>query len=119
MRLNPLTVRKLKRFREIRRGYYSAVLLVALTGLSLFAELMVSDRAIIVSYQGEWTFPTYAGVKLGAEYGRNYIWKWHTWLPFYILAGFFKVLGESAFTARLPFALFLLLVFFWSAFGLT
>ena len=67
--LNPLTARKLKRFREIRRGYYSAVLLVALTGLSLFAELMVNDRAIIVSYEGEWFFPTYSDVKLGATFG--------------------------------------------------
>lgn len=69
MPLNPLTVRKLKRFREIRRGYYSAILLTVLTGLSLFAELLVDDKAIIVSYQGQWSFPTYADVKLGAEYG--------------------------------------------------
>ena len=69
LRLNPLTVRKLKRFREIRRGYYSAILLVVLTGLSLFAELMVNDRAIVVSYGGEWFFPTYADVKLGATFG--------------------------------------------------
>ena len=48
----------------------------------------------------------YFSQELGAEYGRNYIWKWHTWLPFYLLAGFFKVFGESNFTARLPFALF-------------
>jgi microcin C transport system permease protein len=68
-RLNPLTVRKLKRFKEIRRGYYSAILLVVLTGLSLFAELMVNDRAIIVSYEGQWFFPTYADVKLGATFG--------------------------------------------------
>ena len=68
-RLNPLTVRKLKRFREIRRGYYSTVLLVLLTGTSLFAELMVSDKAIVVSYEGQWFFPTYADVKLGAEFG--------------------------------------------------
>lgn len=42
----------------------------------------------------------------GAEYGENYIWKWHTWLPFYIVAGFFKLFGISTFTARLPFAFF-------------
>ncbi len=69
LRLNPLTVRKLKRFREIRRGYYSTILLVVLTGTSLFAELMVSDKAIIVSYEGQWSFATYADVKLGAEFG--------------------------------------------------
>ena len=28
MRLNPLTARKLRRFREIKRGYYSFVILV-------------------------------------------------------------------------------------------
>lgn len=44
--------------------------------------------------------------ELKAEYGENYIWKWHTWLPFYVLAGFFKVFGVNTFTARLPFALF-------------
>lgn len=42
----------------------------------------------------------------GAEYGSGYVWKWHTWLPFYVLAGFFGVFGFSTFVARLPFALF-------------
>jgi microcin C transport system permease protein len=69
MAMNPLTVRKLKRFKEIRRGYYSAVLLVGLTFASLFAELLVNDRAIIVSYQGTWYFPTYADVEVGSNYG--------------------------------------------------
>ena len=38
--------------------------------------------------------------------GNNYIWRYHTWLPFYILAAFFKLFGISTFIARLPFALF-------------
>jgi 4-amino-4-deoxy-L-arabinose transferase-like glycosyltransferase len=42
----------------------------------------------------------------GAEYGKNYIWRWHTWLPFYVLAGFYKVFGVSTFVSRLPFVLF-------------
>jgi hypothetical protein len=42
----------------------------------------------------------------GAEYGDNYIWRWHTWLPFYVLAGFYKIFGVSTFVSRLPFALF-------------
>ncbi len=69
MRLNPLTVRKLRRFRALKRGYYSFWLLVGLTALSLLAELLVNDRAIAVRYDGEWSFPTYAAVKLGAEFG--------------------------------------------------
>jgi 4-amino-4-deoxy-L-arabinose transferase-like glycosyltransferase len=42
----------------------------------------------------------------GAEYGKDYIWKWHPWFQFYVLAVFFKLFGFSAFVARLPFALF-------------
>lgn len=54
--------------------------------------------------------------ELGAEYGEDYTYKWHTWLPFYILAATFKAFGSTTFTARLPFALFglasLLLTYF-------
>jgi len=44
--------------------------------------------------------------ELEAEYGEDYIWKWHPWLSFYVLAAFFKVFGIGTFVARLPFALF-------------
>jgi 4-amino-4-deoxy-L-arabinose transferase-like glycosyltransferase len=44
--------------------------------------------------------------ELGAEYGAGYIWKWHTWLPFYLVAFSFKIFGVGTFAARLPFALF-------------
>ena len=43
--------------------------------------------------------------EIGAEYGENFIWKWHTWLPFYFVAGFFHLFGINEFSARLPFAL--------------
>ena len=43
---------------------------------------------------------------LGGEYGADYVWKWHTWFPFYIVAASFKIFGETTFSARLPFALF-------------
>jgi microcin C transport system permease protein len=69
MRLNPLTLRKLRRFRSLKRGWYSFWLLVGLTGLSLFAELLVNDTAVAVRYQGEWSFPTYTAKRLGAEFG--------------------------------------------------
>lgn len=42
----------------------------------------------------------------GQDYGRNKVWLWHPWLSFYVLAGFFALLGKSTFVARLPFALF-------------
>lgn len=69
MELNPLTAKKLRRFKEIRRGYISFIVLVSLTILSLFAELFINNRALVVKYDGTLHFPTYAGVKLGATFG--------------------------------------------------
>jgi microcin C transport system permease protein len=66
---NPLTLRKLRRFREIRRGYWSFVVLMTLVLLSLGAELLINSKALAVRYQGRWHFPTYTAVKLGSDYG--------------------------------------------------
>jgi len=41
----------------------------------------------------------------GREYGPNHLWKWHTWLSFYLTALSFLTLGETTTAARLPFAL--------------
>ena len=43
--------------------------------------------------------------ELGAEFGPDGVWRWHTWLSFYAVAASFAVLGQTAFAARLPFAL--------------
>jgi hypothetical protein len=43
--------------------------------------------------------------ELGAEYGPDGVWRWHTWLSFYAVAASFAVLGQTTFAARLPFAL--------------
>lgn len=44
--------------------------------------------------------------ELGKEYAEGYVWRWQTWLSFYVTAASFLLFGESSFTARLPFALF-------------
>lgn len=72
MRLNPLTAKKLKRFRSIKRGYYSFLLLSALIVISLFGELLVNNRAVLVRYDGHWFFPTYTAVKPGTAFGLDY-----------------------------------------------
>jgi 4-amino-4-deoxy-L-arabinose transferase-like glycosyltransferase len=41
----------------------------------------------------------------GAEYADDHLWRWHTWLSFYTVAGSFALLGETTAAARLPFAL--------------
>lgn len=39
------------------------------------------------------------------RWGDRSIYRWHTWLSFYLVAGSFSIFGISAFSARLPFAL--------------
>ena len=59
-KLNPLTARKLKRFRSIGRGYWSFLMLAGALLVSLFGELLVNDQALVVRYDGKWFFPAFA-----------------------------------------------------------
>jgi len=72
MKLNPLTQKKIKRFRSIKRGYYSFLIIMAMILLSFGAELLVSNRALIVHYQGQYYFPTYGYQLAGKIFGLDY-----------------------------------------------
>ena len=41
-----------------------------------------------------------------SSYGKNYVWILDPWLPHYLVAASFKMLGINTFAARFPFALF-------------
>jgi microcin C transport system permease protein len=72
LRLHPQTARKLQRFRRIRRGFVSFLVLCVMATLALLAELLVSHRALIVRYDGEWFFPSYGAIHTGREFGFEY-----------------------------------------------
>ena len=55
---SPLQLR-LRRFRRLKRGYYSFVLLGGAYALSFFLPLLMSNRALIVRYQGKTYFPAF------------------------------------------------------------
>jgi microcin C transport system permease protein len=69
LKLNPLTVRKLNRFRAIKRGYYSLLIIVGMLLVSGVLELLVNNRALVVRHDGEWHFPTYSKVRVGSDFG--------------------------------------------------
>jgi microcin C transport system permease protein len=75
LRLNPLTLKKLRRFRSIRRGYWSLMILVALLLFSAVAELFVHSRALVVRYEGDLYFPTYGAMIPGTEFGLPYAYE--------------------------------------------
>ncbi len=70
--LNPQTVKQLTRFRSIKRGYYSAVLLLVLLILCAIGELLINSRALIVKYEGHYYFPTYSAFLPGTTFGQKY-----------------------------------------------
>lgn len=71
-RLNPLTAKKWRRFRSLKRGWWSFVILLALFTLSLFAELLANRRPLMVRFEGRSYFPTYGAFHSGREFGLDY-----------------------------------------------
>jgi len=41
----------------------------------------------------------------GADFNEDFVWTWHPWAQAYLVALSFSLLGESNFSARLPFAI--------------
>lgn len=56
---NPLTLRKLERFRSIGRGYFAFRVLMVLLALAMLDQVLVGKRALAVRYDGEWHFPAF------------------------------------------------------------
>lgn len=73
--LNPQTVKRLKRFRDIKRGYYSFLFLVGLLVLVSVGELLVNSRALVVSYEDTLYFPTYGDFHPGTDFGLDYAYE--------------------------------------------
>jgi microcin C transport system permease protein len=72
MRINPLTLKKFRRFKSIKRGYYSFLLFVLLLLIAVFAELLINNRALLV-YDGETLhFPIYGDIIPGNRFGLEY-----------------------------------------------
>src|SRR5215471_4192246 len=59
IKLDPITRRRFARFRQIKRGYYSFVILMVAIALSIIAPFLAESRALFVSYNGRWYFPTF------------------------------------------------------------
>ncbi len=70
--LDPLTTEQFRRFRSIKRGYYSFILFVILLLFALTAELFVSNRALLVKHDGRFYFPTYGDILPGSVFGFDY-----------------------------------------------
>lgn len=71
IKVSPLTQKKIRHFKEIKRGYWSFVILSIMLILSLFAELLINSKALMVKYDGSYYFPVVSDVRLGSEFGQD------------------------------------------------
>jgi microcin C transport system permease protein len=65
----PLAVKQFRRFKAIRRGYLSFLLLLGLVGVAALDDFVVGKRALIVSYEGKLYFPFMTGVLPATTFG--------------------------------------------------
>ena len=49
--------KRLQKFRRLKRGYYSFLLIVFAYVLSFFLPVLINDKALLVHYKGQWYFP--------------------------------------------------------------
>jgi len=69
---NPVTLRKIQRFKSIKRGYYSFLILLFLAGVAALDQLIVGKEALAVKYQGKWTFPAFTQkLEKNSDFGIN------------------------------------------------
>ncbi len=70
LRLPPEHRRKLQRFRSIRRGWWSLIILTALLVFAALDQCVVGKRALAVEYEGRWFFPAFSRAVLpGSTFG--------------------------------------------------
>ena len=61
-----------QRFKRLKRGYYSLLLLSLLIIISSGAELFFNSKALVVNYQGNLYFPVFSNAIEGKTFGLNY-----------------------------------------------
>lgn len=69
--------RRLRKFRTLKRGYYSFLILTIATFVSLFNPLLINSRALMVSYDGQWYFPAFSGHYEAQDFGQRRIGEAH------------------------------------------
>ena len=71
----PLSVlqRRWKKFKTLKRGWYSFQILVFLYLSSFLLPFLVSSDAICARYQGEWHFPVFGGYHQARDFGQDQV----------------------------------------------
>jgi len=62
--LSPLFIKRIKKFKSFKRGYYSLLIIGIAYLLSFFAEFVINDKALLVKFDGKKFITLYSDVSL-------------------------------------------------------
>ncbi|WP_018969056.1 ABC transporter permease subunit [Rubritalea marina] len=66
----PLTQRRWERFRSVRRGYWSLIVLLGIMLIAGLDQAVVGKRPLVAQYEGAWSFPAFERrIYTGADFG--------------------------------------------------
>ena len=73
VKLNNISVleKRWNKFKTLKRGYYSLLVLTFLYITSFFLPLLINNRALIVKYDGEYFFPIFSGYIPGERFNQD------------------------------------------------
>ena len=56
----PITLRRIERFKSIKRGYYSLIVILVLAAVASLDHILVGNEALVVQRDGEWHWPAFS-----------------------------------------------------------
>ena len=59
---NSILAKRLRKFKSIKRAYYSLIILISLYIISLFSPLLFNSKAILVKYNGDYYSPLFTDI---------------------------------------------------------
>ncbi|MDF1837453.1 MAG: ABC transporter permease subunit [Planctomycetota bacterium] len=65
--------RRWRKFRTLKRGWYSLIILIVMYCLSLLSPFLINNRALVVKYEGEYYFPAFSGHHEAMTFGQSSI----------------------------------------------
>ena len=63
--------RRWEKFKTLKRGYYSLIILMSLYLLSFFLPFLINNRALVVKYDGDYYFPIFSGYISGEVFDQD------------------------------------------------
>ncbi|MFT4647216.1 MAG: microcin C transport system permease protein [Glaciecola sp.] len=63
--------RRWRKFRTLKRGWYSLIIMSSLYLLSLCLPVLINNRALVVKYDGQYFFPVFSGYQDAEVFGQD------------------------------------------------